>query len=404
MSNSSLPGRRLGWIGIWLSVTVWLAASVAVLPPSATASPASPTDPADAVLFDRAKVIPIVIRVDPSAVRSLEEAPYTYVPAEVEQGGKVYPNVGLHLKGARTFQPLDRKPSITLKFNEYMPRQLFHGLRKILLNNAFEEWTFVQEHLGQELFRAVGTPAARVNYARVQLNGRDLGLYVLVEGITKDFLERHFGTAKGNLYEGVEQDIDGELEQDYGNRSRREDLAPLIRAVRERDRTKRFEQMDRCLNVDQFLGYVALEMLINVWDGYSLRCNNYRIYCDHTTGRVTFIPHGLDNYFVQADAPLLPQMRGMVSAALLDTPEGRARYIQKCREIYATLLQKDRLHQRVDQLAAVARPVLEELGLAGRQAKALNTYHKRIDRRLEFLAGELEALSKSASKTKKVSP
>lgn len=365
---------------------------------------AESSDPAATALFDQTKIIPISIRLEPSAIRSIEDSPYSYVPAEVEHAGKIYPNVGFHLKGARTFQPLDRKPSMTLKFNEYMPGQSFFGLRKILLNNAFEEWTFVQEYLGQELFRAVGTPAARVNYARVRLNGRDLGLYVLVEGITKDFLGRHFGVAKGNLYEGVEEDIDGELEQDYGKRSRREDLAPLVRAVRERDRTKRFQEMQRCLNVDQFLGYVALEMLINVWDGYSLRCNNYRIYCDHTTGRVTFIPHGLDNYFVQSDAPLLPQMRGMVSAALLDTPEGRSRYLQKCREIYATVLQKDRLHQRVDQLAAVARPALEELGQARKHASALNTYHKRIDRRLEFLASELEALAKAEPKAKKVSP
>src|SRR5204863_6314993 len=48
---------------------------------------------------------------------------------------------------------------------------------------------------------AAGVPAARAAHARVELNGRDAGLYVLVEGYNKRFLKRHFGDARGNLYD-----------------------------------------------------------------------------------------------------------------------------------------------------------------------------------------------------------
>jgi spore coat protein H len=345
--------------------------------------------PSDDDLFDEVKVIKLKIQIAKPALKALEDAPYSYVAAQLEEGDRVYPNVGLRLKGARTFRPVDKKPNFSIKLNEYMPQQLFHGLRRILLNNAIEEKTYVQEFLGQELFRAAGTPTPRVNYARVELNGRDLGLYVLVEGITRDFLERHFGEGKGNLYEGVEADIDGELEQDYGKRSRRQDLVPLINAAREKDPVKRREQLGQVLNMDQFLSYIALENAINVWDGYSLRLNNYRIYADHVTGRVTFIPHGLDNFFVVSDYPLLPEFKGSVANAMTDTSEDRKRYFQRMNELCSTVLKKENLQRRIDELAAKIRPVLTELGQAKSHERAIAAYHKRIDRRFEYIAEQL---------------
>lgn len=343
-------------------------------------------------LFGELRVLRFKIALEKPAQQSLKAEPYQYVPAQIEAGGAIYPNVGLHLKGALTFRLLSEKPGLTLKFNEYLPGQAFHGLRKILLNNAKDDPTYVQERLGQDLFRAAGAPSPRVNYARVELNGRDLGLYVLVEGITKDFLERHFGAAKGNLYEGVEEDIDERLEQDFGERSRYEDLRPLIAAVRQRDRQRRFQELERCLNVDQFVSYLALETMMDVWDGYSLRRNNYRVYCDAVTGRATFIPHGLDNFFVEADAPLFPRRRGVVSAALLDTPEGRRRFIARMTELSAGILRKESVHRRIDEIVTTLKPELTALGLEKSHAKALAIFRTRIDRRLDFLEEELRRL------------
>jgi hypothetical protein len=360
---------------------------------------AKPAAGAGESIFDEIKVIRLKIQIAKPEIEALDKSPYSYVGAQIEEGGTVYANVGLRLKGARSFRPINKKPNFSLKFNEYMPKQMFHGLRRVVLNNAIEEKTYVQEFLGQELFRRAGTPTPRVNYARIELNGRDLGLYVLVEGITKDFLERNFGSDKGNLYEGVEADIDGELEQDSGKRSRRQDLIPLINATREKDRAKRFADLERILNMDQFVSYIALETLINVWDGYSLRLNNYRVYCDHSTGKVTFIPHGLDNFFVESDSSLLPTMSGSVAISILSTPQGRRAYVQKLQELSTTLLKKESLHARLDEIVGKLKPTLIELGQDKVNERALSTYHKRIDLRLEYIAEELPALVEGRRKS-----
>ena len=71
-----------------------------------------------------------------------------------------------------------------------------------MFNNSVQDTTCFAEFLSTQLFRDAGLPAARVTQARVQLNGRDLGLYVVVEAMNRGFLKRHFKTPHGNLYEG----------------------------------------------------------------------------------------------------------------------------------------------------------------------------------------------------------
>jgi hypothetical protein len=55
-----------------------------------------------------------------------------------------------------------------------------------------------------------------VTHARVSLNGRDPGLYVLKEGHDKRFLRRSFDDPTGTYYDGFCLDIDGGLERDEG--------------------------------------------------------------------------------------------------------------------------------------------------------------------------------------------
>ena len=61
------------------------------------------------------------------------------------------------------------------------------------------------------------SPATRVSHARVWLNGRDLGFYVLKEGFDKKFLGRHFPDNDGNFYDGgFCTEINSPLEKESG--------------------------------------------------------------------------------------------------------------------------------------------------------------------------------------------
>src|SRR5207247_2620715 len=132
----------------------------------------------------------------------------------ISVGSTHFQRVGFRLKGWSSYQSIQGKASFAIKFDEFVREQRLGGLSKLLLNNSQQDPSCLRESLANSLFRQAGLPAARTRLARVSLNGRDLGTYVAIEAMNKDFLRRNFGNASGSLYEGFNQDIGGELEID----------------------------------------------------------------------------------------------------------------------------------------------------------------------------------------------
>src|ERR1051325_10988626 len=100
--------------------------------------------------------------------------------ATVREGTAVYSNVATHLKGSFSFQPFDAKPSLTLNLDKFAPGQRFHGLSKIHLNNSIQDYSYLCEQLARELFEDLGVPSPRAGHALVEINGRNLGMFVLI--------------------------------------------------------------------------------------------------------------------------------------------------------------------------------------------------------------------------------
>ncbi len=193
------------------------------------------------------------------------------VHATIREGQKAYTNVAIHIKGSGSFRPLASKASFTLKFDKFSPGQRFHGLKKIHLNNAVQDPSYLSEALARDLFIAADVPAPRAGHAMVQFNGRDLGLYVLVEGANKDFLKRHFENVDGNLYDA---DLAGDIDKARGLKVEtgdhpedRSDLAALTQACKEPDLSKRLQRIEEKLDVDRFITMAAFEVIIANWVG-----------------------------------------------------------------------------------------------------------------------------------------
>src|SRR5262249_4879898 len=218
----------------------------------------------------------------------------------------------------------------TIKFNEFVNGQRFHGQTKIMLENPTRDPSYLSELVANDLFRAAGVPAPRIAFALVQLNGKDLGLYVLSEGVNKDFLGRHFERTKGNLYEGDHNDVTDKLDKDSGDDHRDQpDLQALASAAREPDLAQRWARLQKVLDLDRFTAFLAAEVLTWHTAGYALKTNKYRIYHDPGSDKMVFIPHGLELAFGKVDGPLFPDMAGLLARAVLQTPEGKRQYRER---------------------------------------------------------------------------
>ncbi len=339
-------GPRGGWI-VWLFVAA-LTVTVGVVR-------------ADE-LFERTNLMRLAIRVDAAGMDALRQrsdgaGERARARAEVSEGGRVYADVSVQLKGFSSFRPIDDRPSLTLKFNRHVRGQRFHGLEKISLNNSMQDSSRLNEVVARELFAAAGVPVPRATQVWVELNGRELGLYVLTEGLDERFLARIFGRADGVLYEGgTLRDIDARPriawgEEPFGEPS---PLYRLIAAARKPDPAERYDELSRLLDLDRFLSMMAMETILCHSDSYTMNRNNYRVHYSPVSGRFTFIPHGLDRILGDhrsgLDLSIVPPQLGLVSRGLLSTAPGRRLYLARLETLATNLFRPRVIAERVRQL------------------------------------------------------
>ena len=343
-------------------------------------------------LFKEGALWVIHITIPPDAVAELRTNSRKYVAATVREGTNLFEKTGIHLKGSLgSFRNLDDKPALTLSFDKFVPGLRFHGLRRIYLNNSVEDPSYMNELLGGEIFRQAGIPAPRVAHARVNLNGRPLGLYVLKEGFTEDFLALYFRHPVGNLYDpGPGHDVDEALEKQLGNDPEdRRDLHALAAAAREPDLARRWQRLRNTLDVERFVTFMALELMIGHRDGYCLARNNFRVYHDVDSERLMFFPHGMDQLFGNARIPIELRMNGLVAKALMEIPQVRLNYRQHCALLLTNVLVAAKLTARVDATLTALRPALTvaEQAALDRETTALK---ERIAQRLQNVTRQLQ--------------
>jgi spore coat protein H len=319
------------------------------------------------------------------------------VRATVREGGKTYTNVAIHLKGSFSFQPIDAKPSLTLNFNKFAPGQKFHGLKKTHLNNSVQDPSYLCEQFARELFTDVGVPSPRATPALVNLNGRDLGVSVLVEGANRQFVKQHFESTQGNLYDGGSGgDVTKALKVDSGEKPNdRSDLTNLVKAAREPDLAKRMARLEQVLDLEKFITFAATEAFIVHWDGYAIGGNNYRVFHDVSRDKMIFMPHGMDQLFGVSrpiTMSVTPPFKGMVAKSLFAVPEARRAYLRRLEELSTNELRVAALHARVNRLATRLRPALppgtETADLFDAMVANLKS---RISRRAQIVAQQLSA-------------
>lgn len=227
------------------------------------------------------------------------EKPYTYFKADLKIGETEIKSVGIRKKGFIGSQDTER-PSLKVKFDEYLDQKPIDGLSRLTLNNNKQDQSQLSQYLSYQLFRKAGVHAPRSNFARVTVNGKDLGIYSNVESIKKPFLKRSFGKSGGNLYEGTLTDFHpkaldrievktNKKENDLGDV---EKLAKLLA-----DEEMSVDQLEELIDLDNFLRYWAMESLLGFWDGYAANQNNYYVYFSPESKKGYFIPWGADWLF-----------------------------------------------------------------------------------------------------------
>ena len=323
---------------------------------NAAGSTARPRKGASSADFFAAPVIrKFKIEITGAALEALKRDARTHTHATVTVDGQVFTDVGVHLKGHGSFKPLQDKPSFTVKFDHFVPDQAYGGFNTLWLNSSAQDGSYFNELICRGVYRDAGLPTPRVTHARVQLNDRDLGLYVLMEPINKRFLRQYYQNANGNLYKPYVQDIDQPLPLESGRNTSRSDLKELLDAANEKDLAQRWQRLNKVLDVDGFLNFAVVEMITAHADGYVQNKNNYFLYHDPETDWFHIITHDLDGGLGNPGYGLMPPPSQILVRALLEIPEARWCCRQRIPELCANCFNVETLTNRVQEALARLR-------------------------------------------------
>jgi spore coat protein H len=363
------------------SLLLWTLLFV-LLPTSAFAAPKAPkakrNDASDALFATNAPIFSFNIQVSGAELTALQNANRNYARGSVTIGTNVFNDVGVHLKGNGSFRPLHEKPSLVIKFDRYLPDQEFCGLTKIALNSSSQDATYLADFTANSLFRDANVPVSRVTHARVTLNQRPLGLYVLVEAHNKEFLKRWFRNSQGNLYEAYLADVDSQMDQDNGNDTTQNDRKRLADIVKIPEAAERWAKLPQVLDVDRYVSHLVCELFTAHTDGYAMNRNNYRIYHDPADGRFTFFGHGVDWGFQNTGVSIRPPLNSLVTRAVMNTPEGAKLFKERLGTLFTNAFRLELLTNRVN--VAVARLVSQAKDT--NEAKEFLRYGTEMNNRL----------------------
>lgn len=217
-------------------------------------------------------------------------------------------NIGFRLRGNTSRQ--SAKKSFKVSFNTFESGRKYHGIEKMNLNGEHNDPSVARSKVNWDLCRSAGIPASRSNFVRVYINNNYYGLYINVEHIDEEFVDKRYDNQDGNLYKCLwPADLnylgdDPELykngaytlktnveEDDYS------DIAHVIDVLNNTLIEDLECELEKIFNVQDYLKIMALDVFSANWDGYIYNKNNFYLYHNTETGKFEFIPYDLDNTY-----------------------------------------------------------------------------------------------------------
>ena len=258
-------------------------------------------------VYDTSVLHRIEIVMTPEDARTILNRTSERVRCTFTFDGVTLTDVGVRQAGGtfNRFVPIEDKPTLSLKFDDFVEGQELHGLEKMVLKDGRQDTGLVGEHLTYEVYRRAGIAAPMTAHAHVTINGRDSGIYVMREPVNRDFLTRNFGRpfSNGNLYElnyrpdPMISPREILLKDEVEQKRTRTELIHAADAVRTASNETFAAEVSKYLDLDRYLTFYAVEATTSNYDGFSFNVNNAYLYAHPRDGRLIMIPYGADSSF-----------------------------------------------------------------------------------------------------------
>ncbi len=215
-------------------------------------------------------------------------------------------NVGFRVRG-NTSRGAHKK-AFKVSFNEYTQGKKFKGIEKMNLIGQHNDPSLLRYWMCLNTLTTNNLVSSRSSYIKLYINGQYKGVYLNVEHIDDEFLQKRFiGDDHGNLYKcnwGADLNYIGNNQSSYygayelKTNKAVNDYSELIQFIQTLNSISVADFpcfIEDNFEVELYLKTLAAEMIIGHWDGYAFNQNNYYLYQQPTNGKFVFIEYDMDN-------------------------------------------------------------------------------------------------------------
>ncbi|WNY22835.1 hypothetical protein MmiHf6_01200 [Methanimicrococcus hongohii] len=157
-------------------------------------------------IFDQSMITSISIDISEENWAAILANPTAeeFYQANVTINGETFYAVGIRTKGMTSLSQVassdSDRYSFKIKADKYVDGQTFFGLEEFVINNMYQDPSYMKEYLSYDMMDYIGVPTPLYNYAEITINGEYWGLYLAIEAVEEDFALRVYGSDYGQLY------------------------------------------------------------------------------------------------------------------------------------------------------------------------------------------------------------
>jgi hypothetical protein len=210
--------------------------------------------------------------------------PSTYYPITFHYGTETVTDAAVKLRGKSSWvntvlYDTNPKMQLDISFDQMNPKGKFHGVSTLRLEMPRDDWTFVNDRVGNNWLRKIGQAAPCSNSATLTINGVYYGLYVsegsVGSALLKDYFPHDFA---GDLFKG-------------GTEAQTNTTSPNWARLEALNAARDIGTLQTLVDLPNTVLEWAAEAVVEDCDGYYGGSHNYYVYDQGTPGWVWVADH-----------------------------------------------------------------------------------------------------------------
>lgn len=338
-------------------------------------------------------ILAIQVYLDSQSMDRLQSAGYSKIEVNAKaRFNEKLQDITIRYAGRSTIDDVKKSYDIKIKDGSFL------GLPRWRLSSMGVDRSGIRTRLGFSLFSWLDAKELKSDYVGLYINNEYKGLYTLLEPVNQSFFERR-GVEISRLFKSVYGNADFEpdmvsklstsidAKMDHGTA----EIEGIIEVLQKNE----LESLSKILDIDQYVRYIAVSILLDNWDGYK---NNMFLYRS-SGGKFRVQPWDLDRVLEREPSEELKrevfelEMYGQngISKVVFSEEKWRQQLLVHIKTLLEGEFDLEKITKLIDSYASEASkaynmdPLLTHFNLNGEKEELIQRTKMRLEQVSQYL-------------------